>query len=54
MERNCERLKNKNLDTRSVNNAIKQFENTGSIYRKEGSGRPITVDTTENQMEVNS
>lgn len=35
-----------------VNNAISQFENTGIIYREEESGRPITIDVTENQMKV--
>ena len=32
--------------------AVKQFENTGSIYRKERDGQLIIVDTTENQMKV--
>ena len=45
-------LKRKTFDVRSVNNAINQFENNGCIYRKGGSGRPITVDTSENQMKV--
>ena len=39
-------------DVRSVNNVIKRFENTQSIYRKEGSGRPITAHMSENQMKV--
>ena len=45
-------LKNKKWHVRSINSAIKRFENTGSNYRKEESVRPITVYTTENQMEV--
>ena len=43
-------FKNKNWDVSSANNAINRFENTGSIYRKERSGQPIAVDTTENQI----
>ena len=36
----CRQFRNKNWFPRSVNNAIKKLERTGSIYRKPGSGRP--------------
>ena len=46
------RVKKQNWDVRFVNIAIKRFENNRSIYRKEGSGQPITIDLTENLIKV--
>ena len=54
MRRNeiCWQFENRNWDARSVNNEINWFKNTRSICKKEGNVRPITVDTTKNQIKV--
>ena len=45
----CLNFPRRGSNSRSVNRAIKRFEETGSIYRRKGSGRPVTVSTNENK-----
>ena len=44
----CRQFPGRKWNARQVNRAIKTFENTGSITRKPGSGRPKTARTQEN------
>ena len=48
----CRTFPSKQWSVRAVNRAIKRYEDTGSILRREGSGRPATVSTDENQITV--
>ena len=44
----CRQFKSKGWSVRTVNEAIKRLQETGTIYRKKGSGRPIVSATSEN------
>jgi len=48
----CRTFPSKQWSVRAVNRAIKIYEDTGSILRREGSGRLATVITDENQVTV--
>ena len=48
----CREFPDKQWKRSTVDNAIKKLETTGSIERKEGSGRPVTVTTEENKAIV--
>ena len=47
----CRQFIGKGWSPRTVNDAIIRLQNTGSIYRKKGSGRPDTA-TNLNNAEV--
>ena len=48
----CRQFRGKSWKIRQVNRPIKKFEETACIFRKKGSGRPITACTQENIAEV--
>ena len=43
---------NKEWDQRSVKRLVTRYQETGTMARKKGSGRPVTVTTEENSEKV--
>lgn len=50
----CREFPLKKWDAPSVNYAIRRYKDTGSIFRRKGSGRPRTVTTKKNQTKVDA